>query len=290
MSDKDRRLAELRTEFEENGFLIFHNVLSDAECRECIAVMDSLDASADFNTKRRPRSPGGPLELRNCVARSPVFMELVDRPEILEVVASLLGYNIQLGNSHAFIRPGMQREHPELATGNAGFHFDLGTTGMPVNGRMPRFATRVSYCFTGLESPNMGSIYIVPGSHRAAGRPAWDRSTGQPYGALEVLVPAGTAIIFDNRLWHATAPNYSPQARKNLYLEYAPRWMRPFDYYFYPEEVYERSSDVRKQLLGFDFSDIEDGGLGYQQGRDEIDMPLRAWLTQRGITDVVRER
>jgi ectoine hydroxylase len=289
ISVKNEWLAGLRCEFEENGFLSIPGVLTEEECAVCVGVVDELDRTVTYNTERRPRQQGDPLELRNCVKRSPVFMELVDRPDVLEIVAVLLGYNIQLGNSHAFIRRGRQ-QRGSAHSGNTGFHFDLGRTGVPVNGRMPRFATRVGYCFTGLEEPNMGSIYVVPGSHRSAGRPAWDRRTDSPYGAIEIVVPAGSVVIFDNRLWHATAPNYSEQDRKNLYLEYAPRWMRPFDYYFYDEEVYARSSPVRKQLLGYDFSDIEDGGLGYQQGRDEIDMPLRAWLLARGVTDVVRDR
>ncbi|HET7121418.1 MAG TPA: phytanoyl-CoA dioxygenase family protein [Solirubrobacterales bacterium] len=283
-------MAELRSEFEENGFLVLPEVLSGAECEEFAGVLDQLDASAEFNTEQRPRKPGDALELRNCVARSDAFMELVDKPEVLEIVASLMGYNIQLGNSHGFIRPGRQQDDPRFGALNIGWHWDLPAVGVPINGRYPRFAVRVGYCFTDLQQPNEGSIYVVPGSHRSAGRPAWDRANDAPYGSHEVLVPAGAAIVFDNRIWHATAPNFSDRARKNLYLEYAPRWMRPFDYYFHADEVYERSSPVRKQLLGYDFSNIEEGGLGYQQGEDEIDMPLRAWLEERGITDVARDR
>ena len=68
----------------------------------------------------------------------------------------------------------------------------------------------------------------------------------------------------------------------NLYLEYAPRWMRPFDYYCYNADVLAQASDVRRQLLGHDFGSIEDGDLGYQQPRDR-DVPLRDWLLERGL-------
>ena len=74
----------------------------------CVGVMDELDRTAMYNTEHRSRAAGRPARLRNCVKRSPVFMELVDRPDVLEIVAVLLGYNIQLGNSHAFIRRGGQ--------------------------------------------------------------------------------------------------------------------------------------------------------------------------------------
>jgi ectoine hydroxylase-related dioxygenase (phytanoyl-CoA dioxygenase family) len=277
-------LVALKEEFEENGFLVLPGTLSQEECDVFVGVMDELDRTAEFNTRQRPRKPGDNLELRNCVARSVEFMELVDRPEILEVLGVLLGYNIQLGNSHAFIRPGYEAKVSLMEQAGFSWHYDLGHTAVAVNGRQPHLATRVGYFFTPLNEPNMGSIGVVPGSHRSAGRPAWNRATDQPYGQVELLVDAGTAVIFDNRLWHTPAPNYSKLSRKNLYL-YAPRWMRPFDYYSYGPDVIASASPVRQQLLGHDFSDISDGGLGYFNGAPE-DNPLKAWLADRGLPHV----
>jgi ectoine hydroxylase len=279
------RLTEMSERFARDGFLILPGVLDEEECAAMVAVMDRLDATTEFNTHQRPRRPGDVLELHNCVTRDPLFLGLVDRPEVLEVVAHLVGCNIQMGASHCFIRPPVQRAVSLEAQGGFTWHIDLSPTAVPVNGRLPHLATRVGYCFTPINQPDMGSISVVPGSHRASGRPAWNPATDMPYGAVEVLAEAGDAIIFDNRLWHSTMPNYSSQARKNLYIEYAPRWMRPFDYYRYDEEFLDGASDVRKQLLGFDFTDILDGGLGYQQP-SEVDIPLRAWLADRGLTDV----
>jgi len=131
----------------------------------------------------------------------------------------------------------------------------------------------------------MGSLFVVPGSHRTAGRPAWNRKTDRPFGMYELLVEAGTAVLFDNRLWHSTSPNYSARARKNLYLEYAQRWLRPFDYYFQDDAVYAAASPILKQLLGYDFTDIEDGYVGYQEPKD-VDTPLWLWLADRGLPDI----
>jgi ectoine hydroxylase len=281
----EKTLTEKRDEFARNGYLRLPGVLSAEECAAMVAVMDRLDAETKFNTHERPRKPGDVLELHNCVARDPLFLDLIDRPEVLEVLGFLMGCNIQLGSSHCFIRPPAERSVSLEAQGGFSWHYDLGPTAVPVNGRLPHLATRVGYCFTPLNQPDMGSISVVPGSHRVAGPPASNPATGQPYGAIEILADAGDAIIFDNRLWHSTMPNYSGQARKNLYMEYAPRWLRPFDYYRYDEDFLAGASDVRKQLLGFDFTDILDGGLGYQQPHD-IDIPLRGWLAGRGLTDI----
>jgi ectoine hydroxylase len=277
-------ITELRDQFARDGFLLVPGVLDEAECAALVAVMDRLDAATEFNTHQRPRRPGDVLELHNCIARDPLFLGLVDRPEILELVGFFTGCNIQVGASHCFIRPPADSSVSLAAQGGFSWHFDLRPTTTPVNGRLPHLATRVGYCFTAVNQPDMGSISVVPGSHRTSGQPAWNAATDLPYGAVELLAEAGDAIIFDNRLWHSTMPNYSRQARKNLYIEYAPRWLRPFDYYRY-DEFLSGASDVRKQLLGFDFTDITDGGLGYQQP-SEADIPLRAWLAERGLGDI----
>lgn len=280
-----RRLEQLREEFRENGFLVLPGVLSEEECQAYLEVMDRLDRTATHSVRHRPRQPGQGLELRNCIKKAPEFLALVDRAQILELLCVLLGYNIQLGNSHAFIRPGFEPATELSRQGLFGWHRDLMPTATPVNGRYPHLATRVGYFFTPANEPQMGSLFIVPGSHRCAGRPAWNRQTNQPFGVYELLVDAGSAVLFDNRLWHATSPNFSSVARKNLYLEYAPRWMRPFDYYFQHESVYASASPVRKQLLGFPFTDIEDGYVGFQEP-SEADTPLKSWLAERGLNDV----
>lgn len=271
----------LRRDFAANGFVLLPGELSSEEVNVLITVLDRLDQTARENTQRRPRRPGDVLELRNCVARAGEFMELVDRPSMLELLGALLGFNIQLGNSHCFIRPPARPGTPVAAQAGNGWHHDLFGTAVPVNGRLPHLATRVGWFLTPLTEPNSGSIYVVPGSHRASGRPPWDPASDQPYCILELCIAAGTAVVFDNRLWHATAPNWSSQPRKNIYMEYCPRWVRPFDYRAYGDDLLEGASDVRRQLLGHDFTSIEDGDLGYQQP-SPVDAPLKGWMAERG--------
>ena len=44
---------------------------------------------------------------------------------------------------------------------------------------------------------------------------------GQPEGAIPVLCPANSAMIFDRRLYHAAAPNWSQTLRKAYFVGYA---------------------------------------------------------------------
>lgn len=281
-----KQLESHRDEFRENGFLVLPDLLSVDDCARYIEIMDRLDQTVTHSARQRPRQQGDRLELRSLIKKEPAFLELVDRPDVLTVLGFLLGYNIQLGNSHAFIRPGYEEGGDVARQGLFGWHRDLMRTAAPVNGRYPHLATRVGYFFTPADKPRMGSLFLVPGSHRTAGRPAWNRKTDQPFGVFELLIGAGSAVLFDNRLWHSTSPNYSSVVRKNLYLEYAQRWMRPFDYYFQDEAVYAAAGPVLKQLLGYDFTNIEDGYVGYQEPKTEVDTPLKGWLADRGLPDI----
>ena len=64
-----------------------------------------------------------------------------------------------------------------------------------------------------------------PGSHKRSqlvGDLLSSRSgIGQPEGAIPVLCPANSAMIFDRRLYHAAAPNWSQTLRKAYFVGYA---------------------------------------------------------------------
>jgi ectoine hydroxylase-related dioxygenase (phytanoyl-CoA dioxygenase family) len=60
------------------------------------------------------------------------------------------------------------------------------------------------------------------GAHHADG-------IGQPEGAIPVLCPANSALIFDRRLYHTAAPNWSETIRKAFFVGYGFRWLRPMD-------------------------------------------------------------
>ena len=195
-------------------------------------------------------------------------MPLVDRPEILALLGHLLGYNIQFGNSHAFIRPGFKPGtdplHQALFKWHCGLMF---TAALCQTGVTPAWPPASANFFITADAPIMASLYIVPGSHRSSGRPARDRSTDQPFGKFELLAEAGSAVLFDYRLCHSTAPNYSPAARKNLTSGTASGGCGHSTTTSRTKPLCAAASPVMKQLLGYDLSDIEDGYIGYQEPR-----------------------
>jgi ectoine hydroxylase-related dioxygenase (phytanoyl-CoA dioxygenase family) len=96
-----------------------------------------------------------------------------------------------------------------------------------------------------------GATRIVPMSHLSGQEP--DASVPHKVPTVPAVGPAGTAIVFDARLWHGAAPNTSNQSRFGITtvacgpqfraLENYSRGLRP--------EVYSRNSVERIRRLGF---------------------------------------
>jgi hypothetical protein len=275
-------LEELKQEFELNGFLYWPNFLNSEEAQQCIDVLYRLDQTMDHSIQDRPRKPGDPLQVRNLLAYAPEFIEYIDREPVLLLVSYLLGHNIHGCNSQAFIRPGFPPGTTLKEQASFGWHVDHQHNYELVNGNVPRASIRAGYFLNALDKPDMGSLLVVPGSHRYAGKPPMNPETDEPYGAVELIMEEGSLVFLDNRMWHGQCVNYSDQPRINFYIEYCARWIRPFDRFDYSEEFMNPFDPVRKQLLGAAFTDMNKGYMGYTQPKD-ADVPLKSWLKDRGL-------
>lgn len=265
---------EQRVEFNENGFLIIENALSDEEVEKYTRIVDSLDQRLDKTFTGQSRRPGDPLEVRNSFAVEPKLLDLMMHPSAFPSVVDLMGYNICVTTSHVFLRPptpgaandfkaiGWHKDGPPLADTPNG------------NGLWPWQYTKIGYFLTDLTLPDAGALRVVPGSHRLL-RPAWKPGSPDPYGYIEIKCKPGTAVIFENRLWHAVGPNYSEQTRKNIYIGYCWRWMRPIDYIQPDPAMLEMVTPEQRQLLG----DVKTP-IGYILPKAE-DVPLKAWMEKQ---------
>lgn len=94
-----------------------------------------------------------------------------------------------------------------------------------------------------------GATRLVPGSHRATTEPPHDGSVATVAGTG----PAGTALVFDGRVWHGTGANTTTHERRYGVLTYFCRpWMRPqenFTLSTHPDVLAEEDDHVRT-LLG----------------------------------------
>jgi ectoine hydroxylase-related dioxygenase (phytanoyl-CoA dioxygenase family) len=123
---------------------------------------------------------------------------------------------------------------------------------------------QVAYFLTDVPTAAHGALRVVPGSHR------WDSLPRgrEPAGAVPLLVRAGTAVLFDRRLWHARGDNVSTATRKALFYAYTYRWIRPRDDLGLEPGRLAALTPVRRQLLG-----AGTGVLGHWIPTDK-DVPL----------------
>ncbi len=73
-----------------------------------------------------------------------------------------------------------------------------------------------------------GGTLLISGSHHMNNNPtgvgSWDELTPYPT-EINASGKAGSVLVLDSRLWHATAPNTSDQPRVAVVVRYAPWWL-----------------------------------------------------------------
>jgi ectoine hydroxylase-related dioxygenase (phytanoyl-CoA dioxygenase family) len=127
----------------------------------------------------------------------------------------------------------------------------------------------------------VGATRVVPGSHKVGHGP--DYSNGVP-DSIAAEAPAGTALVFDGRLWHGTGANTTVDRRRYGILTYYCRpYVRQQQNFFLnldPAVLAEATPTLRR-LLGYESY----AGLGAVNGLpDEYRQPgLRpTWLQPAG--------
>jgi ectoine hydroxylase-related dioxygenase (phytanoyl-CoA dioxygenase family) len=99
-------------------------------------------------------------------------------------------------------------------------HFDAGVYPLP---RDVEAETNVIWALDDF-TPTNGATLVAPGSHLwpAGRRP-------QPSELVPVVMPAGSAVVYSGRLWHAAGENRSAATRRALICEQVLPWLRPAD-------------------------------------------------------------
>jgi hypothetical protein len=255
-------------DFERDGFVVVEDALGSETLARLTSAVDRVWADECPD--------GAALHRLGFLGLDEAFLELVDHPATFPLVYGLLGWNIYVYHCHLDVHP------PLVEPPRWRWHQDGGRQNLELESPRPRLSVKVAYFLTDVVDAEQGALHVVPGSHVRDTLPK-DR---QPEQATPLLVRAGSAVVFDRRLWHARGRNHSTTTRKALFYGYTYRWIRPLD-----DMPVDKSSawwanrtPVQRQLLGEATHTANYWGINWDGFIDE-EIPLRKELKARGLLD-----
>jgi ectoine hydroxylase-related dioxygenase (phytanoyl-CoA dioxygenase family) len=292
-----------RKAFDEQGYFLIEDFFTPEELTR---LLDAIDEVAERVRAVKGLRPEDPFALRNALTHHEAFLDLIDHPRMLPLVVDAIGWNIQIRTTHLDYRPPYPKDMVpgELGTGkgadheagykNVVWHPDLAGPYLfeapSLDGRLPFMEIKIGYYLSDMTRPNSGALAVVPGSHLRKPQELRDLDYRVPMDQARILnVRPGAALVWRTAVWHTVTPNLSEIVRKVFYVGYHYRWLRPTDYVQQDPALLERSSPIRRQLLGA----LAPGSLAlgndpdyepasqYWITRNWDDVPLKAWAEER---------
>ncbi len=270
---------EERQRFKTDGYLLIKNALDPETLESTIAAVDRIDArmrkKLGYDEERR-------LNVHDFIGKDPYLLELIDLPSTFPKVWGLMGWNIYLFHTQMVVLPPSNgASHSSKGPADwkrRGWHQDQNRTngdldieGLPVN---PMLSLKIGYLLTDATEVGGGNLYIAPGQQERKRIEFSENDPDMAVNEMPVQAEAGSALIFDRRLWHAASPNYLNRTRKIIFYGYAYRWIRP-KCIMEVDDLMAATDPIRRQLLGGTTAQDH-----YFTAHDDEDVPLRAWLRE----------
>jgi hypothetical protein len=235
-------VAQVKRDLEKWGYGFVKNALAPDELdRLRKRVAEQAKAEDKAGVAYFDGGPHKPNQRLGCLPnKGKEFLDLLDNEVIDNFVPDFLGDGAILFSYTANIaRPGST---PML------LHTDQITIQPPI--RSVAVGLNLMYFLEDV-TPENGGTLVMPGSHRGNVAPDDTESTVDTVAASG---PAGTCLVFESRLWHATGPNITTDQERPVILVFFVRpWMRQQENFSLSikEDVLEKCSDRVKGFLGF---------------------------------------
>lgn len=235
-------IAQVKYDLEKWGYGLVKNALKpDEVARIRTRLMEQAKAEADAGVGFFDGGEAKPNQRVWCLPnKGDEFLELLDNPTIDNFVPDFLGDDAILFSYTANIaRYGNTPMH---------MHTDQITIQPPI--RSVAVGMNLMYFLEDV-TPENGGTLVMPGSHKG------NLAPDDPYNPVDTVAaagPAGTCMVFESRLWHATGANKIPGSERPVILVFFVRpWMRQQENFSLSlkDEVYEKCSDRVRGYLGF---------------------------------------
>ena len=234
-------LREARGDLDRHGYCLVEGALSSdqvAALRQRLVELAAAEVAAGTDYVYEN---GANQRVWALLNKGAVFVDLALHPLALELMEHLLGHGFLLSNIDANIAgPGGQ---PMF------LHADQSFVPPPWPWPFPLVAN-IMWMLDDF-TPENGATRVVPDSHLKGHGP--ELSGGAE--PVPACAPAGTAMVFDGRLWHQTGANVTADERRHGILAYYCRpFMRQQENWFVSlrPEVLESAPGRLRQILGYD--------------------------------------
>ena len=255
--------------FDDNGYLVVPDVLSTEMIDKLTQVSDRLIESFDANGAYVQRRPG--------IVQEPDFHPLLTQSPTVPLVAQLLSPNIQLHTTAIIYK--FPEPADEEVVNQRGWHRDSGLAVDLRHKNVPRVSIKVGYCLTDFKQSRSGFTLFASGSHLIDTPLPIPKGEVDPVGTIELCLNAGDAFLFENRLFHTSAPNLTDRVSKVIIFGYAYRWMggshKAMSLVQPDDAVLAQVDDVAKQLLGA----TSDGLIDWAKQHDVFPEPT-PWVME----------
>ncbi|KAI1339870.1 hypothetical protein F5Y15DRAFT_415788 [Xylariaceae sp. FL0016] len=234
-------IEQVKRDIKEFGFGLVKNALTleqVAIIKKAVAEQAAGEMQAGVG-----KTDGGPTQPNQRVwvltNKGDEFLDLLDHPLIDEMVPWLLG---DLAHVHSYFANIARPENTPM---------QLHTDQVPIQPPMRdvTFGMNIMWFLADVTEKN-GGTRVYPGSHRGNVAPEdiFDVS-----GSVAASGPAGTALVFESRLWHATGPNRDTVERPAVLMFFMRSFVRQQENngLSLRKEVAPKLSDRHKRFMGF---------------------------------------
>ncbi len=242
-------IEELHFQVQVSGFCVLQDVIPADRCREiCDSVVDTVKRESANSATGQSAAQQRVGFTPSIINHDQSFAEFLADARLLALVGRLLGDHVRISFTSAIIN----QPRNDRGDWHADWPFNQRNAGhvpAPYPDAVMHLTTL--WMLSPFEAKNGGTL-VLPGSHRCPTNPTaresaqderatvalspTEASAGQFGGVpprpdeqfaaeIHATGPAGSVLVFDSRLWHATAPNQTDQPRVALAVRYAPWWL-----------------------------------------------------------------
>ena len=193
---------------EEQGFVVIPDWISKERAEQALRTLQTeIDPIRDHITKDR-----NTFRSHNLLAKTRGFDDLISDWRLLAIVQSVLGKYFQISATAMF----------DLRQGSIAQTLHQDDSIWPIPRPHPHFVCNSIIPVEDF-TPKNGATWVVPGSHR------WhDQPVRQPpeVEAEQVIMSAGSIMIFVGSLWHGGGANHTDESRHGLNFNFNLSYLR----------------------------------------------------------------